>query len=283
MARGPDETLVSTDWLAERLDAPDLRVVDATWFLPDAGRDARGEHEAAHIPGAVFVEIEAVSDPDSPLPHMLPPPELMASRMRRLGLGDGNRIVVYDNNDFIASARLWWQLRVFGHGDVVVLDGGLKKWAAEGRPVTDEPTDPRERHFTARVNTLLVRELDQMRALIASKQAQIVDTRGEARFAGEAEEPRPDLRPGHMPGAINLPASRLVDPASHALKTQDGIRATMREAGVDPGRMIVATCGSGVSACVVTLALHRLGVTDSSVYDGSWAEWGGRVDTPVVG
>ena len=276
------DALVSTEWLHARLDAPDLRAVDATWFLPTVERDARAEYEAAHLPGAVFVDIDAVADPDSALPHMLPDPVLMSARMRRLGLGDGNRIVVYDANDFIASARLWWQLRVFGHRDVAVLDGGLRKWQAEGRPVTDDPTVPRERHFTARKNSLLVRELDQMRGMLAGRQAQIVDTRSPGRFAGAEPEPRAGLRRGHMPGALNVPYTRLIDPESHALLPETGLRDVVGQAGIALDRPIVASCGSGVSACVLALALDRLGLSDVAVYDGSWAEWGGRRDTPVA-
>ncbi|WGF88995.1 3-mercaptopyruvate sulfurtransferase [Marinivivus vitaminiproducens] len=279
MATSP---LVSTEWLQDYLAAPDVRIVDATWFLPTVARDARAEHAAEHIPGAVFVDIDAIADPDSDLPHMLPSPVQMSARMRQLGIGDGNKVVVYDNNGFMASARVWWQLRVFGHEDVVVLDGGLAKWRAEGRPVTDEPTRPRDRHFTARLNSFLVRELDQMRGLLADRSTQVVDARAAARFKGEAPEPRAGLRAGHMPGALNLPYTDLIDPAQGTLLPGDALKTVIEGAGIDPAKPLVTTCGSGVSACVINLALHRLGHRDVPVYDGSWTEWGGRSDTPVV-
>lgn len=279
MAASP---LVSTDWLDDHLFAPDIRIVDATWYLPTVARDARVEYEEAHIAGAVFVDIDEIADPGTSLPHMLPDPVRMASRMRQLGIGDGNRVVVYDNNSYMASARLWWQLRVFGHEDVVVLDGGLAKWQAEGRPVTDEPPRQRERHFTARLNSFLVRDLDQMRGLIADRDTQVVDARAAARFKGEAPEPRAGLRAGHMPGALNLPYTMLIDANSGTLLPEHELRAILEWAGVNPARPLVTTCGSGVTACVINLALFRLGHRDVPVYDGSWSEWGGRNDTPVV-
>jgi thiosulfate/3-mercaptopyruvate sulfurtransferase len=275
-----EDPLVSTDWLAARLAAPDVKMADATWFLPTMRRDARAEYATAHLPGAVFFDIDDIVDGANPLPHMLPDAVKFSSRMRRLGLGDGTRIVLYDNNNYSASARAWWMLRLFGHPDVVVLDGGLAKWRAEGRPVTDEPVVPREAHFTARQNNLLVRDLEQMRANVLSRREQVVDARSRGRFAGTEPEPRTGLRGGHIPGSVSLPHLELLG-ADGMLLPGSQLRRRFAGAGVDLGRPIVTSCGSGVTASTLALALYRLGRDDVAVYDGSWSEWGGRSDTPV--
>jgi thiosulfate/3-mercaptopyruvate sulfurtransferase len=272
--------LVSTEWLAEHRDAPDVKVVDATWFLPTLDRDARAEYAQAHIPGAVYFDIDDIADDASALPHMLPSPVKFSSRMRKLGLGDGTRVVVYDNNRYSASARAWWMLRLFGHPDVAVLDGGLAKWRAEGRPVDDRPVVPREAHFTARQNNLLVRDLEQIRSNLVARREQVIDARSAGRFAGTEPEPRAGLRGGHVPQSVNLPYQDLIA-ADGTLLPPAELRRRFAALGIDQRRPIVTTCGSGVTACTVALALHQLGAPDVAVYDGSWSEWGGRSDTPV--
>lgn len=276
------DALVSTEWLASHLKAPDLRIVDASWYLPSMNRDGKKEYAERHIPGAVYFDIDDIADTDSSLPHMLPGPEKFASRMRRLGIGDGNRIVVYDGSDnHLSAPRAWWMFRVFGHTDVSVLNGGLKKWLAEGRPVEDLPPLPRERHFTARRNDLLVRDAEQVRANLTSKREQVVDARSKGRFAGTEPEPRQGLRGGHIPGSTCVPAGALTDPATGLFREAVDLKVLFQDAGVDMSRPVVTSCGSGVSACALTLALHLIGHRQVAVYDGSWTEWGGRTDLPV--
>jgi thiosulfate/3-mercaptopyruvate sulfurtransferase len=275
------DALVSTDWLQTHLDAPDVRVVDATWFLPGVERDARAEYAAGHIEGAVFFDLDAVCEPKDLHPHTVPSAAKFSSRVRKLGLGDGNRIVIYDGNRFFASARVWWMFRFMGHDDVMVLDGGLEKWRAEGRPLTDLPTRPRERHFTVRQNTLLLRELDQMRANVSTRREQVVDARSPGRFHAREPEPRAGLRSGHIPGALNLHYAQLVA-GDGTLKPAAELRALLDTAGIDPTRPIVTSCGSGVSAALINLALFELGARTTALYDGSWAEWGGQTDTPIA-
>ncbi len=275
--------LVSTQWLADHLSAPDLRLVDATWYIPSPTPaetpDARAKYDACHIPGAVYLDIDDIANSDDPTPHMLPSPEKFSSRVRKLGLGDGNRIVVYDNNGGIASARVWWMFRVFGHGDVAVLDGGLAKWLEEGRPTEDHPTVIQERHFTARFDSTLVREIDQMISLSA-RGAQIADTRSAERFSGTVPEPWPGIESGHIPGSVNLYYADLLDPDTKTFLPADRLAAKVFEAGLALDQPIVATCGSGVSAAVLALGLHLLEAGDVAVYDGSWSEWGADPSTP---
>ena len=275
------DPLVTTAWLADNLDAPDLKVVDASWYFPQEQRDAQAEYAAAHIPGAVFFDIDDIADDTTDLPHMLPDAVKFSARVRRLGLGDGSRIVVYDQLGLRSAARVWWTFRVMGHQDVFVLDGGLPKWIAEGRRVEDIPPPPRERHFTARCDGGLVRGVDQVRKAIETGEAQIVDARPAARFSGEAPEPRAGLRGGHMPGAFSVPSSALLAPDGTVLG-KDRLEALFTSAGVDLDRPIITSCGSGITAAMLALALARLGRWRAPVYDGSWAEWGGRDDTPVV-
>lgn len=280
MAEDRSRWFVSTEWLADHLSAPDVVVVDGSWYLPTMNRDGAAEHRSAHIPGAVFFDIDAVSDRTSPLPHMLPSPEAFASAMRKLGIGDGMRIVVYDGAGLFSAPRVWWTFRLMGARDVVILDGGLPKWRAEGRPLTDEPTRRQPRHFTARIDHGMVRDLGDMQRAIADGTASILDARPAERFRGEAPEPRPGLKSGHMPGARNLPFSSLIE--NGRLVDPDRVAAAVEAAGVDLSRPVVTTCGSGVSAATLWLALETIGHQRLGLYDGSWAEWGGRDDTPVV-
>lgn len=281
MASDPENALVSTEWLAAHLDAPDIRVIDASWYLPEDGRDPRAEYDAAHIPDALFFDVDEIADLDSGLPHMLPSAEKFTSRVRRLGLGDGNRIIVYDGGGVRSSARAWWMFKVFGHDDVAVLDGGFGKWVAEGRPVDDLPPIPRERHFTARKNHVMVRLIDQVWGNIDSAHEQLVDARGPGRFSGTEPEPREGMRSGHIPGALNLHYAKLFKRDGTMLRGDD-LRAAFVDAGLELDRPIVTTCGSGITASVLALGLHLLGHRETAVYDGAWCEWGGRDDTPVA-
>ena len=276
------DALVSTEWLADHLEAPDIRIVDGSFYLPAQKRNPRAEYESQHIPGAVFFDIDEIADTTSSLPHMLPSPEKFSARVRKLGLGDGNKIVIYDTTPMTGAARVWWMFRAMGHKDVAILDGGLPKWMAEGRPVTDDPPLPRNRHFTARLDNTLVRSLDDVAELIQSKREQIVDARAAARFRGEAPEPRAGLRGGHMPGAFNLPYNELIDPRTGTMLPSEQIANRIAGSGIDPTKKATASCGSGVTACVVALGLYLIGAPHAAVYDGSWTEWGGRDDTPIV-
>lgn len=280
MTNANPDSLVSTSWLADHMAAPDIRIVDGTFYLPTEGKSARAEYQRQHIPGAVFFDIDEIAESDTDLPHMLPSPENFSSRVRRLGLGDGNRIVIYDTNG-MGAARVWWTFRVFGHRDVAVLDGGLRKWLAEGRPIEDLPPMPRERHFTARFNNLLVRSKDQIRANLDTSREQVLDARSRGRFAGTEPEPRAGLRSGHIPGSCNLPAGMVMDPKDGTFLPPDMLKSRFDEAGIDLDRPVIASCGSGVTAATLAFALHLIGHDDVAVYDGSWSEWGRAGDTPV--
>jgi thiosulfate/3-mercaptopyruvate sulfurtransferase len=281
MADGTDKWLVETDWLASHLDTPGLVVLDGSMHLPTAKRNARAEYLTEHIPGALFFDIDDISDKTSALPHMLPPAELFASRMKKMGVGDGMQVVAYDSDGLYSAARVWWMFRAMGHQDVRVLNGGLKKWKAEGRPLEDGgPRLRSERHFTATLNADLVRDISDVKGLIGSKAAQIVDARAAARYEGSVPEPRAGLRSGHIPGSRNVPFASLLNPDG-TLKPVAELRSLFANAGVDPTKPVVASCGSGVTAGVVALALALLGRPDAAVYDGSWTEWGADPQLPI--
>jgi thiosulfate/3-mercaptopyruvate sulfurtransferase len=276
------EALVQTAWLAERLDAPDIVVLDASLHLPTTGRNAKAEYLAAHIPGALFFDIDDIADETNPLPHMLPPTVKFASRVKKMGVGDGARVVVYDTEGLYSAARAWWMFRIMGHNDVAVLNGGLKKWKAEGRALEDgEPTRRTPRHFTPRFHAELVRDAAEVKALIGSTAAQIVDARSAGRFEGRDADPRPGLRQGHIPGSRNVPYATLLN-ADGTLKPAAELAAVFAKAGVELERPVVATCGSGVTAGIVALALAVLGRPDAAVYDGSWVEWGADASLPLA-
>ena len=274
------DPLVTTEWLAKELGAPDLRVLDGTWHMPQLKRDPRAEFAQAHIPGAAFFDIDAISDRSTTLPHMLPPAAQFEAAVGALGIGSNDRVVVYDVRGVVSAARVWWTFRAFGHDAVTVLDGGLKKWQAEGRPVESGESKPPARPFTARLRPELVRDVEAMRANVASRAAQVLDARSRGRFAGTEPEPRAGLRGGHIPGSLNLPYETLYRPDG-TLKPPDELRAAMTSAGVDLDRPIVTSCGSGVTASVLALALFQLNRPDAAVYDGSWSDWAARADTPV--
>ncbi len=274
-------TTVSTEWLAAHLDDPDLRVIDASWYLPDQGRDAKAEYAAAHIPGARFFDIDEISDQRSSLPHMAPPVEKFMSRMRAMGVGDGHQVVVYDGMGMFSAPRVWWTFRLMGKTDVAVLDGGLPKWKAEGRPLEDMPPILRERHMTASRQNMLVRDVTQVAAAAKLGDHEIIDARSPARFRGEEPEPRAGLRSGHIPGSKNVHYRTLLNDDG-TMKTTEEMRAVFEAAGVDLGKPAIATCGSGVTAAILALALERMGKAHWSLYDGSWAEWGMYGDLKVA-
>ena len=273
-------TLVSTAWLDAHLKDPDLRVIDASWYLPAMGRDARAEYEAGHIPGARFFDIEEISETRSPLPHMAPPVEKFISRMRAMGIGDGHQVVIYDGAGLYSAARVWWLFRLMGKTDVAVLDGGLPKWRAEGRPVDDLPPVIRDRHMTVNRQNQLVKDVTQVAHSAKLREAEIIDARAAARFRGEVPEPRPGLRTGHIPGSKNLPFTTLLN-ANGTMKDIPQLKALFEAAGVDLERPAITTCGSGVTAAVLSLALERIGHRNHALYDGSWTEWGMYPDLAV--
>lgn len=274
------EQLVSTEWLANELGASDLRIVDASMFLPSDNRNAVAEYEAEHIPGAVFMDLSEIVDTANPLPMMLPGAEKFASRMQSLGLGDGSRIVIYDNSPWKSAPRAWWMLsQVFGAHGVAVLDGGLAKWKAEGRPLESGKPSIRHRHFTAWKNDKVVRDKAQMLANIDSKAEQVVDARGAARFTGDEGDPRPNVGAGHIPGSRNLPYSSVYN-ADGTWKRGDELKAVFEAAGIDLAKPLVATCGSGLTASSIVFGAHLLGMEQVALYDGSWSDWGSDPETP---
>lgn len=273
------ELLVTTDWLANELGASDLRIVDATKFMPDAGRNPAAEYEAGHIPGAVFMDLGELTDASNPIDNMLPPAEKFASRMQSLGLGDGSRVVLYDDSPLRSAARAWWMLTIFGAHEVAILDGGIAKWKAEGRPLETGKEALRHRHFTVWKDDKDVRTKADMLANLHSKDEQVVDARPADRFSGETPDPRGNAASGHIPGSVNIPHSSFFN-TDGTWKSSDEIKAIFNDAGVDLSKPLVTTCGSGMTAAVVSFAAALAGAEKTALYDGSWAEWGADADTP---
>jgi len=281
MADNSDKWLVETDWLEAHLNAPDVTILDGNWYLPNDPRDPYEEHLQARIPGAIFFDIDEISDKSNSLPHMLPSPEQFSLQMRKMGIGDGMRVVVYDAQGMFSAARVWWTFRAMGNEDVAVLNGGLAKWTAEGRPLEDGPPMSRGvRHFTSRRNADLIRDRDEILKMVDDGSEQIIDARAADRFRGEAPEPREGLRSGHIPGSINLPYPELLN-SDGTLKPAEELKQVFETAGVDLAKPVVNTCGSGVTASILALALAILGHRHVSVYDGSWSEWGADESLPI--
>jgi thiosulfate/3-mercaptopyruvate sulfurtransferase len=275
------EALVGTDWLAVHLRDPHLRIADASFKLPGITPTARQDYDQGHIPGAVFFDIDDICEPGTNLPHMIPPPDLFARRIAALGIGDGDRVVVYDSVGLSSAGRAWWMLRLFGHHDAAILDGGLPKWRSEGRPLDAVVPSPPQRLFTARFDPSLVRDKRALIENLATGREQVVDARAAGRFDGTTPEARPGLRRGHIPGSRNVPYERVTDPRTRQLKSAEELTELFRDAGVALDRPIVTSCGSGVTACALAFALHLIGHPGAAVYDGSWSEWGLPGDTPI--
>jgi len=273
-------SLVTTEWLAARLGQPSLRIADASWYLPQAGRNARAEYDAAHIPGAVFFDLDAVSDQNTDLPHMLPNPVAFASSMRKLGIGDADTVVFYDGAGIYSAPRALWMMRAMGHQAAAVLDGGFPKWQREGRPVeSGEVPAVLRTHFTPRLQEKMIRDFAAMTSNLHTRSEQVLDARSPARFRGEEAEPRPGVRPGHVPGSVNVHYARLVTPEG-TMRSASELRSIFEGMGVSLDRPAVTSCGSGVTAAIVSLGLELAGAQKTALYDGSWSEWGARADAP---
>jgi thiosulfate/3-mercaptopyruvate sulfurtransferase len=281
MSYAHPEALVSSEWVAAHLDDPQVRILDSSFKLPGITPTAREDYDRGHIPGAVFFDIDDVCASGTSLPHMIPSADLFAQKIGALGVGDGDKVVVYDSNGLSSAGRAWWMLHLFGHHNVALLDGGLPKWRAEGRPLTTAIPRPAPRRFTARFEPSLVRDRAALLANLARRGEQVVDARAAGRFDGSLAEVRPGLRSGHIPASRNLPYDRLTDPRTRQIKSAEELGALFKEAGVALDRPIVTSCGSGVTACALAFALHLIGHPGAAVYDGSWSEWGLPGDTPV--
>lgn len=280
MTADDPKTLVSTDWLAKHIKDPDLRIIDASWYMPAEERNPRAEYEGCHIPGARFFDIDAISDPRSELPHMAPPVELFMSRMRAMGVGDGHQVVVYDGSGLFSAARVWWLFRLMGKMDIAVLDGGLPKWIAEGRPTEDLPPIVRDRHMTVQRQAHMIKDVTQVAAASKLRDYTIIDARAAGRFSGLEPEPREGLRSGRIPNSKNVPFATVLND-DKTMKSPTELQAVFEAAGADLGKPVITSCGSGVTAAVLCLALERMGKKDHALYDGSWAEWGMYSDLKV--
>lgn len=280
MTNWPSNTLVSTDWLSDHLSDPDIRIIDASWYLPDANRDPKAEYLSCHIPNAVYLDIDEISDSESHLPHMLPSPEKFSACVRKLGIGDSSNIIVYDSAGLFSAARVWWMFKVMGHERVAVLDGGLPKWQKEGRPTDNNITSLNEGHFTPRPNLSLIRQWADVQKSLNTTDPQIIDARSPSRFAGQETEPRPGVKAGHIPTSCNIHYQTLLDTNGCMLEPA-ALKKKFETVGLDISKPITTTCGSGVTAAILFLALNLIGATNISLYDGSWAEWGSRHDLPL--
>jgi thiosulfate/3-mercaptopyruvate sulfurtransferase len=276
-----NDPLVSTEWLASHINDTNVKLLDATFKLPGILPLPKDDYLAAHIPGAVYFDVDAVSDHSDPLPHMFPSAEQFGRDVGALGVSNSDTIVIYDAGGWVAAPRVWWMFLSYGHRDVRILNGGLKKWRAEGRPVQAGEVTAKPATFNATYDERRVRSIKQMIANVASRAEQVIDARAVERFEGRAPEPRPGIRSGHIPGALNLPYNNLFDAAAGTMKPHDELKKAFADAGVDTAKPIVTSCGSGVSAAVLTLALYRLGVENTGLYDGSWSEWG-KADGPAI-
>lgn len=280
MTAARSKYVVSADWVQKQLGAPDFRIIDASWYLPAQNRNGAAEYAAGHIPGAVFYDQDAIADLSTGLPHNIPSPEEFAAAVEKLGISDTDTIVVYDGPGIFTAPRVWWLLRTMGAKNVYVMDGGLDGWKKEGRPLETDLPEPAPGHFRPHFNPAAVTSFDEMHDIVSSGSRQIADARGAGRFTGDEPEPRAGMRSGHMPGARSMPSG--IFSVDGRLKDLDALRAAFARAGIDLDAPVVTTCGSGITAAIITLALHSLGHENNTLYDGSWSEWGGRADTPVV-
>lgn len=274
------KVLVSTDWLSSRLSDPEIRILDATWYLPNVDRDAKAEYDQSHIPNARFFDIDEVSDHRSDLPHMVPPVEKFMSKVRKLGVGDGHQIVIYDSHGLFSAARVWWLFKVMGQKNVAVLDGGLPKWLREGRTVDSSSPLIRDRHMFVKYHDEMIKDVTQVSSASKLGDFEILDARSAGRFRGEEPEPRPGLRAGHIPGSKNIFYGDLLN-EDGTLKSQDKLVEHFKAKAVNLDKPVITSCGSGVTAAIINLALDRIGKTDHALYDGSWTEWGMYPTVPV--
>lgn len=275
--------LVTTDWLADRLDDDNLRIVDASWYLPAMNRNGRAEYDNAHIPGAVYWDIDQIADTSSPLPHTMPATAQFEVQMAELGISNDTTVVTYDGMGLFSAARPWWMLKAFGHANAFVLDGGLPKWMAEGRPLNNHAPSKLECSYSANLDSAFMRSAEELLHNIDANTEQVLDARSAGRYAGTEAEPRPGCRSGHIPGAMNLPFDHLIDPQTKTVLPAHCLETRYKNTGIDIDSPVVMSCGSGVTACVLALGMHVLNKSNVAVYDGSWSEWGTRNDLPIEG